>query len=355
MPGSIAAPTHQRLTDITHCSGGATNASAALIASPAMPYRRVFETTVVGLAIVGADGRLCHVNDAFCRLCGHTAQSLRTKTFADITHPDDIDADFSCLKDLSEGRIDSYQLDKRYIRADGSHAWVNITVSILDGDQDSTQRYLAVVQSIAEQKKLETTRNLLVSELNHRVKNTLSVVLGIVQKTLTTATSLETFGTTLPPRLLSISRAHDLLTQSDWAPLRFSQLIDGKLSGPFMTYQSQYRWRGDDTALTPQQSVLINLVLHELSTNAIKHGALSTPDGTIEIMSRAFDDNGVATFEMLWQETGGPPVAKPQRDGFGSFVLNRGVVFGLNAKADRRYDTAGFGYTLRIPIASADA
>lgn len=345
----------QNIVDATRCSGGGTVAKTTAKTSKAKLYRRVFETTVVGLAIVGADGRLCHVNEAFCRLCGHSAQSLRTKLFADITHPDDIEADFGHLRDLSEGRTESYTLDKRYIRADGSHSWVNITVSILDDDPNSTERYLAVVQSIAEQKKLETTRNLLVNELNHRVKNTLAVVLGIVQKTLATATSLDTFGATLQPRLLSISRAHDLLTQSEWTPLRFSQLFDGKLSGPFAAYQAQYSWQGDDTSLTPQQSVLVNLVLHELSTNAVKHGALSKPDGQIQITSRTFEENGTAMFEMNWQETGGPPVEPPKHDGFGSFVLNRGAVFGLNAVAARRFEKRGFGYALRMPVENGTA
>jgi PAS domain S-box-containing protein len=116
-------------------------------------FQRVFEDGPVGMALVGEDFRLVEVNDAFCRLTGYDAEELRGRTFADITHPDDVDTDLRLARRLFAGEVRGYSIDKRYVCKDGSIVWVELTVSVIRDEHGRPVRGMGLVQDITERRR----------------------------------------------------------------------------------------------------------------------------------------------------------------------------------------------------------
>ncbi|MGH2741925.1 MAG: PAS domain-containing sensor histidine kinase, partial [Thermoleophilaceae bacterium] len=116
-------------------------------------FQRVFEDGPVGMGLVGDDFRLLEVNDAFCRLTGYDADELRGRTFADITHPDDVDTDLRLARRLFAGELPGYSIDKRYVRKDGGVVWVELTVSLIRDEHGRPLRGMGLVQDITERRR----------------------------------------------------------------------------------------------------------------------------------------------------------------------------------------------------------
>ncbi len=115
-------------------------------------FRGTFENAAIGMAHVGLDGRWLRMNQALCRIIGYSSDELATKTFADITHPDDLDADLSNVKRVLAGEIDNYAMEKRYLRKDGSHVFVNLTVSLLRDAAGKPLYFISAVEDISPKK-----------------------------------------------------------------------------------------------------------------------------------------------------------------------------------------------------------
>jgi PAS domain S-box-containing protein len=115
-------------------------------------FRRVFEDSPVAMALVGVDFRLSEVNDAFCRLTGYSGQELAERTFADITHPGDVDTDLRLARKVFAGEVRSYSIDKRYVRKGGEVVWVALTVSVIRDEAGRPLKGLGIVQDISERR-----------------------------------------------------------------------------------------------------------------------------------------------------------------------------------------------------------
>jgi PAS domain S-box-containing protein len=118
-------------------------------------YRATFSNAGVGIAHVGLDGRWVRFNDAVCHITGYSREELETKTFADITHPEDIEPDWANARRLLAGEITTYSLEKRYIRKDRALVWVNLTVSLLQSESGTGQQFISVIQDITDRKRAE--------------------------------------------------------------------------------------------------------------------------------------------------------------------------------------------------------
>lgn len=309
-------------------------------------FQGFFGSAATGMAVVGLDGAFLEVNDRLRAICGYSREELLRLTFQEITHPDDLEEDESLVARLAHREIKEYTLAKRYVRKDGEIVWVEITVSATFDVDGRPEVYTVVIRDISQERKLEATRNLLLGEMNHRVKNTLAIVQGIVQQTLQHSSSPEQFSRALEDRLFCIARAYDLLNQSEWEPLSFKQIIDAKRAGPFSAYAARIRHEGEDEKFTPQGTIIVNLVLHELATNAIKHGALSCDGGEVSIVTRREERPLGFEYVVEWKEQGGPAVQKPRSKGFGEFMLMKGVQFGLGGVTEARFEPTGLEYTL---------
>ncbi|WP_144241177.1 PAS domain-containing hybrid sensor histidine kinase/response regulator [Fimbriimonas ginsengisoli] len=116
-------------------------------------FRGTFEAAPIGIAHVGLDGSWLRINDALCRIVGYTREELLGRTFGDITHPDDLEADWALAKSVAAGEIPTYSMEKRYIRSDGSLVWVNLTVSMLRDERGEPVHYVSIVEDISERKQ----------------------------------------------------------------------------------------------------------------------------------------------------------------------------------------------------------
>ena len=207
-----------------------------------------------------------------------------------------------------------------------------------------------------ERRRAEERRALLVNELNHRVKNTLAVVQSLAAQTARGAPDLAAFGAAFQRRILALARAHDLLTREDWTGAPLGAVARAALE-PLAIDEARVDLSGcaSGAVLPPGAALAVALAmaLHELATNALKHGALSVPDGRVSIACRAAAEPGDAAPVVEWVERGGPPiVGPPARRGFGLRLLERGLAAEARMGADLRFEPEGVRCLLRVPVVS---
>ncbi|SFQ18912.1 Two-component sensor histidine kinase, contains HisKA and HATPase domains [Mesorhizobium sp. NFR06] len=201
---------------------------------------------------------------------------------------------------------------------------------------------------ISERKRGEEQRKLLVHELNHRIKNTLAVVQAIAGQTLRNATSLAQARVALSARLVSLAKAHDILTRENWSGADLADVIAASIE-PHAPLD-RFDLAGEQVWLPPSTALSFALAFHELTTNAIKYGALSNATGLVSIswrLERA--DQGGGILELEWREKGGPPVA-PGKPGFGAQLLQRAFAGEKAGGVELVYERAGLRclFTVRL-------
>ena len=203
---------------------------------------------------------------------------------------------------------------------------------------------------ISERKKAEQHREMLVRELSHRVKNSLATVQTIASHTLREAPDMETFREAFVGRLMAISKCHDLLVETTRRKADLAQLVHEQVR-PYAQAgaNSQVSMSGPEVVLGAEASHTFGLVLHELATNAAKYGALSTPDGQLDIRWKQATDPAVDEATLVWEERGGPPVTPPQRRGFGSVLIEQSLSHSLGGSAVIEYRPEGLWAQFRFP------
>ena len=191
-----------------------------------------------------------------------------------------------------------------------------------------------------EEVHAEDHQRLLINELNHRVKNTLAIVQGLAQQSFRTVEcepSMEAFSA----RLSALASAHNLLSERHWETADIGSVARRVLDATIGSGEDRVSCSGPKLAIDPQPAVALAMLVHELSTNAIKYGALSNERGKVDIRwdAEVVEDGTRVTFS--WKESGGPPVEKPLASGFGARLIRRG--FGVaNGDASLEYDEDGF-------------
>ena len=193
-----------------------------------------------------------------------------------------------------------------------------------------------------ESVRFQQRQKLLLDELNHRVKNTLATVQSIVSQTLRAAHDVSSAKRDIEARLAALSRAHDLLSAGEWAKMELGQLVRQGLSHHAADRAIAI---GDPIVLTPRMAIGVAMVVHELSTNAAKYGALSVPYGKVRL-NWAVDGGAIV---VSWREFGGPAVSRPTRKGFGSRMIEKVVLGELGGKVVFDYGADGFSCRMEIP------
>ena len=206
--------------------------------------------------------------------------------------------------------------------------------------------------TIEEIREREQRLNLLMREMAHRSKNILAVTQAIARQSLAQASSLEDFGQRFSARLQSLAQSHDLLTQVEWSGTRLNDLLRSQL-GHYIDGGSQVTIEGPDVSLASIAVPYLGLALHELSTNAAKHGALSVPEGRVSIRWGTLNDpeRGERLW-LRWAETAGPPVVPPTRRGFGTDVTRRLVARALRGTVNFDFAETGIIWHLDAPMAN---
>lgn len=229
----------------------------------------------------------------------------------------------SLLRRFARAEDVEHPLETEFRVADNASkaSWLLDRGKVVTNGSGEPRRIVGTLLDITMRKQAEEHQTLLMGELDHRVKNILANVLAIARLSSSGATSVAPYVLALQGRLQSMSAAHDLLRQCDWRGADLHQLVSVTLE-PFSVDTSNISVDGEKLVLPARTAQSLSLVLHELATNAVKHGALSVAAGHLLISWRANPIEGDGShFAFTWKETGGPPVSKPERHGFGLTVL----------------------------------
>lgn len=206
-----------------------------------------------------------------------------------------------------------------HIAKDGTKVWVDSRHEVLRVGGNAV--VLETNRDITERRKSDEVRNMLIAELNHRVKNTLAIVQSIASQTARSSKTMAEYAEALRGRLQSLASAHNVLTEAHWYGADLRTLVQSEIDAT-VGHGSKVELSGESVFLPPQTALHFTLIFHELATNALKHGALSVPEGAVQVTwHRRADD--VSKIEMLWRERGGPWVQQPSHKGFGTTLISR--------------------------------
>lgn len=222
---------------------------------------------------------------------------------------------------------------------------LNTTAEVTSAVRDRQALAKAATEAesmLEEQRQSNRQRMILQRELAHRMKNTLSIVQAIVSQTMRHSTDMQVAADTIAGRLTALSGAQDILTETSWSAADIVHVVASALK-PHVDRSARVKAVGPHAEISAQQALGLSLALHELATNAIKYGALSVPEGKVEIEWLVASDR---TIKFNWLESGGPPVVSVERKGFGSRLMERIVPSYFGGSAKLSQDPAGIRYAL---------
>lgn len=202
-------------------------------------------------------------------------------------------------------------------------------------------------QAGSERKRTSERQELLIAELNHRVRNILALIRGLINQTQSDGVETIDYVQSLGGRVQALARAHDQITRRNWGPALLTSLFDDEVAAYVPNKAERFIVRGPAIALQPQAYSTLALVVHELVTNSCKYGALSDGGDVTVDLERTADDG----LKIFWKESGGPIVEPPTRRGFGSVIIERTLPFDLQGEAVVRYPPTGFQADFFIPSA----
>ncbi|MGH6920963.1 MAG: sensor histidine kinase, partial [Geminicoccaceae bacterium] len=293
-------------------------------------------------------GRPFFVNEAGLALVGleHMDDALKV-SLEDFFFPEDralITEEFlpSVLRE-GHGTI---EVRFRHFKTD-EPVWMSYSVFTLKDENDQPLGFATISQDIDARKQNEERMELLIDELNHRVRNTLAIVNAIATQTLKHTPSVQDFRIAFGGRITALAKTHTLLATTKWSASTLHDLIVQQLEPYTKGRADALVISGPRLLVNPKQALTLSLVMHELAANAAKYGSLSVPTGRIEVRWQI--DPG-RSLRLTWQEVDGPRVAKPTRRGFGSQLIEFNIAHEFGGEARLDYPPAGVECVLTIPL-----
>lgn len=313
--------------------------------------RAIIEAIPASIYVKDRDGRLLIANKPVLDAIGKSWEEVQGRTSAEFLEPEQAEAIMATDRRLMEtGAAEEIEEALGY-DAEGPRVWISSKRAF----HNEEGRIVGLVGSsteITSRKRAEDERQLLVRELNHRVKNLFTLALSMVTMTARNVESVEAMAEALRGRLMALAQAHELVLPSVANEARAAEgatmheLVTAVVA-PYLSADSdQLRIQGPAVHIGRHATTSLVLVLHELATNAAKYGALSVPDGCLEVAWRTEDDGVV----LVWTETGGPPIeTPPERGGFGSQLARASIVNQLGGEIAYDWEPFGARVTLSLP------
>jgi PAS domain S-box-containing protein len=216
---------------------------------------------------------------------------------------------------------------------------------IVSGDR--VQGCVVTLVDLSQRKAAERQQALLMGELDHRVRNTLGMVLAISARTAANETTIEGFQKAFAGRVQALAATHTLLAKSSWENLQIADILRAELAPYTGATSRRITISGLDISVDARTAVSLGLIFHELTTNAVKYGALSTMQGRLAVTQTGVSDAGALLIE--WRESEGPMVTEPTRSGFGQTVISRSLATGPGGGATLHFDPEGLVCRLAVP------
>jgi PAS domain S-box-containing protein len=279
------------------------------------------------------------------RLFGYTAEEIIGKSVLVLIPLELQHEEPGIIERIRRGEpVAHYDTIRR--RKNGEHVHISLTVSPVRDGFGRIVGASKIARDITERKRAEEQRNLLINELNHRVKNTLATVQSLAMQTLRNTERSEDARELFDSRLAALSRAHDLLTQQNWEGASLRDAVNRSLA-PFRI-EDRFSVEGCNVMLSPKQTLALSIALHELATNAAKYGALSQEGGRVNISWTL--EGAEPDLRFSWIERGGPAVMPPAHRGFGSRLIERSLATELGGSAIIEYRPEGVVATIVSPL-----
>jgi len=301
---------------------------------------RIIETVPTPFLVLDADLRVTIANPAFHETFAVSAEETRGRLVYDLG---DGQWNIPELRRLlgevlpNDDRFDDYEVEHEFER-------VGRKTMLLDGRRlDHVQLILLAIEDVTDRRRQERQRELLTRELAHRVKNALGVVQSLAHQSLRRSASLAEFEEAFLGRLDAFARSHGRLIEGGWEAQPLAEVVRGSVEGHAIDPE-RVGFRGPDAEVAPDEALSLGLVLHELETNAVKYGALSTEEGRVEIRWSIEDGN---VLRLVWRERGGPRCDPPDREGFGSRLVRRCIEGETGGEVDFDYAPEGLTVTMR--------
>ncbi len=297
-------------------------------------------------AIISKDlnGIIASWNKGAERIFGYAAEEVVGKPVTILIPPDRHDEEPAILERIRRGeRVDHYETVR--VRKHGSRVDISLTISPVRNVEGKIIGASKIARDITERKRSEAQIALLAREAEHRAKNVLATVQATVH--LSNSDTPEGLKHAIEGRIQALSNVHRLFVESRWAGAGLHSLVKEELAGYSRDGDGRAHIEGPDLVMPPAIAQAVAVALHELVTNAAKHGALSVAEGHVRVeWSRPSDGRLV----LRWTETGGPPVEPPTRQGFGTRVMD-GMIRG-QLKGEMRFDwrAEGLACVIALPV-----
>jgi len=296
----------------------------------------------------------CWLNDRARALWGFTeTETVSIDQFWSRLHPDDLAAAKTALAGALVPAGDGLyaaEFRVRPIRDGDNERWVRGNGKVFFMEDMSVERLVVTVQDVSD-RIAWTRQRLLLSELSHRVKNTLAVVQSLARQSFRGAKDQRQALASFEGRLGALSLAHELLVKNDWQGAELEEVARQQLGAQLFENDSVVKLDGPQVMLPPRLATPFGLLLHELGTNAIKYGSLSKPTGTVTLTWRLLLQDDGRVLHVEWREVGGPPPKKGIKPGFGSYLVQHGLP---GAKVEREFASEGLRCDIELPLTGSE-
>lgn len=314
-------------------------------------FEAMVETAPVGILVADKSGRITygnHLVEEMLRHPIHFSEDVAAYRAWTAFHADGtpVQPDEYPLARVLAGE-DYAELDVLYLRGDDTKFWMRVIGRpVYDADDNRIGAAVAIID-IDRERKLQDTQTLLIRELNHRVKNAFSVVKSIVNQSLRYSTVEEQVRRTLDHRLDAYASAHGRLMDTKWQSGDFKDVVTDIVD---RVAPGRVIYGGPDYDVGSAEALAFSMAFYELATNAVKYGALSVPEGRVELTWTLCDIDDTPSFVVTWVELGGPSVVVSERKGFGSFITNRAIALETGGYVEMDFKESGVTWTCTVPI-----
>jgi PAS domain S-box-containing protein len=314
--------------------------------------RAVLNTVEDAIITIDAQGIVKDLNPAAARVFAYSPEELIGRN-VDVLMPDpyhcEHDRYLSAYLRTGQAKVIGHGREVTGRRKDGSIFPMELAVSEMVVSR--RRMFTGVVRDITERKRVEQHQELLVAELDHRVKNILAQVAVVAVSTRQGSRSIDEFLRSLSGRIQSMAAAHTLLSKSGWQSVGLDALVRNQLA-PYAT-DTNLTIHGTDIMLTSAEVQAVAKVLHELVTNAAKHGALSIPGGHVSVNWVRKPNGDGTNLSIVWQELDGPPVKSETRSSYGTNLIRNLIPHELGGKVDLMFPSQGVNCRIEIPVGRA--
>jgi PAS domain S-box-containing protein len=317
-------------------------------------FRRIFEQTSDLVLTADLSQIITDCNESAAAAVGVTREKAIGRHISEFISRDDYARTTGMLRQkLAAGGNTRY--DVRVRNSNGEWLYWEINSGLIQGPDGQAVGLHVVGRDVTDRKRAEERQQLLINELNHRVKNTLAIVQALAQQSFKGVRLPDDERASFSARLSTLSAAHNLLTRQSWKAVSLHEVIETTVGAVCGEEARRHHAEGPSIILDPQTAVSLAMAFHELCTNAVKYGALSADTGTVVTRWQIDETDCASKLRLEWIERGGPAVELPTRRGFGTRMIERALASELSASVELDFCREGLVCRLVAPLPGASA